>query len=314
MRLSRFTPCGHLRFSSEKPRGLVQYEALAAEEGDWLSGEDGPAEAERFATAMMLATVELTLTRAGRQWDARYAQEFLPDLEDEKGIVPPRGASLAARRALLVARQRATPTAQLGSVTAALRAILGDLLVGVRPASDWGATVYPDLDGWYQLWAEESAQHSAWKVLSADVNTHTVRLQYLGGHKAALQPGVTFIIGAGLNGRSGILTVTTADYWTTGGVYGCTVVCNNYHAHDPGELVLTGKFPFWCSDQRHWTVAVAPSVLANPELLRRVNEEMGRLLRQVSSWQVVSATSTTIPAFTIGEPSIGLRAARPIIL
>lgn len=76
-------------------------------------------------------------------------------------------------------------------------------------------------------------------------------------------------------------------------------------AHDIGASLIVGNVPLESSTQRFCWIGVAPSAASDRETRRQVDAFMARQARAVSSWAIVSGTSTGPGTFTAGPLSAG---------
>ena len=76
-------------------------------------------------------------------------------------------------------------------------------------------------------------------------------------------------------------------------------------AHDVGASVIAGNFPYWWSTARLSWIVVTAAAAKDPETRRKVDDYMRRAARGVSQWAIVSPTSQTAFAGTVGPTTVG---------
>jgi hypothetical protein len=76
------------------------------------------------------------------------------------------------------------------------------------------------------------------------------------------------------------------------------------HPHTAGVIFTNTPFPLWMSTKRFNLVVVDASVATDPETRRKIHELLGRMVRAVSTWNIVQEDPLN-PGFT-GTFKVGL--------
>ncbi len=306
--LSCFTPCGMLETSAEDPLAMRIYHSLAASLGpEGLNYDLTPGtrqEATVYAQAMAMAEAELLLQHAGLQMVPGYVDEMMADREREYGIVPGPNDNLITRNAVFAARKLLPRGARREAIEDALATILGNNYVGYRTTKPAERVTWPTALGDQPQNLQAAAVSRKLVRLSWGISTNLGMNQLAKYHPispfdANLLVDDEVVIEPEILGRAEVVTVTLAP--ETGFF---RAVFNN--AHEPGCLATTAPFPMWTSNQREALIVVKSVVAIDPETRRKVNEQMERAARTVSTWCVVEETdANTAGPFLIGESPLG---------
>ncbi len=307
-KLSRWTPCGMLRFSSKPSLAETIEKSIARAQGGNFSEEDESLmAAKRYATAMAIARAGLTLERAGNQAEPTKAYEMLPVLEGMYGITPGREATLPARRALLAARYKLSNGSRRENFETQLRAELGDDFVAYRTTTSAEAAQVPATPasgpGTFK------APTTRYKVIRFTQSIATglgapqwVTFESVSGDTAPPRANETIVVDPGRLGQQEKVTVLAVNSGFT------EVQLTLTRPHEAGTLATFYGFPFWGSTKKH-SLIVVKNGKTTPENRRKVNEIMGRIATGTSTWDLVeenSVAGSTGPT-KVGEASLGMK-------
>ena len=300
---SAFTPYGHLAFSSQEPPGRAIYDAIQRMQGGNYSkdaGEEDPANARFYAWAMAAARVKLELRRAENEWDPATTLSLLPVHESAYGVPKQPGATIAERRAALVARTVLPRGGKFEAIDNGLTALLGSAYLQLIPNSQLLAA---DYDGWYESAGVTAATFPLDNVVPLFLQLNTridiVNVEFAFSYSntdgsaltAGLPFGTSLVVDPGIHGLREAITVSS-----TAGSIG-TSLATFAHPHEPGAR-MHSVFPAWGSARRHFVILVTDPV--DSETRRKVNDFMRRIVTGGTTWTIADeATGGTIPGSTI---------------
>jgi hypothetical protein len=305
--LSAFTPLGVLRMQGGPSEAEKIYRSLVASlgTGNYAVAIGMREDAWCYAWARCLAVARLTLIHAGRQIDPTCVFEYLGDREAEWQIVPGPNDSLLQRRAMFAARLLLPRGARREAVVDALQTLLGTAFVWYRP------TKPSEIVSWPAAGAGSSPMNLQLPAVERKRLTITPPITALGSPIAvayvlddASQPqllvGDHLVVNPEMPGRTETVSVTAVNVGL--GTFTATFLS----PHDGGCTATTMPWPAWTSSQRFDLMILSPAAAIDPETRRKINDVLGRVLRGVSTWGIVQATSsTTAGPFVIGVSPIG---------
>lgn len=282
-----------------------------------------------YATAKAHARARLLLIHAGLQIDPHKLVEMLPLREDEYGVIPGQNDDIDTRRNTVAARMLLPNGASYNAVKTALETLLGDDFVKYHPVTKVEAVTSPTNAGdqpmhfaastalpkTIRLLQNVTVIGSPQTILYEPIDTPTPIQQIPGGLVVAnteLLQGESLVVGAGLPGQHERVTISQVILSGTPPYSARQVVATFGKAHPIGTLATTGNYPYWLSSKRHNLIVLTATAAADPEKRRKVNELLDRMLRGVSTWDIVAESSPgftgpfTVEGGLIGITTIGL--------
>ena len=309
MLLSEFTPLELFELSDEEPLAERIYNTMVAAHGgqfDMTVGESRQ-EAWCFATALSKARMLKTIERAGAQSFVGEVDDLIARRESEYGIVPAFDATFLERRAALLKRRRRPPTWTKARITAALQEILGDDFIAYRPTPVAEVVRWPAALGDQPQNLQRPTVERKVARLTQPISLNLGVLQSvtyeLVDASTDLITGDTIVVEPDVLGISETVTDIRVGSGPAKVLQG---VFNN--PHTVGCLCSTAAYPKWISTKRHSLVVVTPGAAVDPEKRRRVDEEMRRMVRASSTWDIVqSFDGLTTGELLLDEPGIGVQ-------
>lgn len=314
---SAFTPfgCG-FEFSGDESHGERFYRQLISLCGElsYSTGEGTRMRAWCYAWAMHLAQVRYTLEHAGFQLDPLKLVEMLALREGEYGIVPGPNDGMDARRATLAARLLAQKGGDFNNIKNALITLLGDAFVQYIVTSYAGSVLYPTNIGDQPMNLVTPTRQPKLLTLTTPISTGLGAPQWVyydavavpAVPDASAQPkevfvGETYTIDPGNNLNIETITVTGV----TGTIPGNLQLEATFNNPHPAGVILTNMpFPLWVSTKRFNLVVVDAIAAADAETRRKINELLARMVRAVSTWNIVQEDPLN-PGFT-GTFTVGV--------
>lgn len=323
MLLSEFTPLELFELSDEEPLAERIYNTMVAAHGgqfDMTVGESRQ-EAWCFATALSKARAMKAAERAGAQAYAATVSDKIEQRESEFHITPPFDATLPERQAVIAKRRRRPGVWTAARITAALQELLGADFIAYRPtplaeAARWPAALADQPQNLQRPTVTRKTvrlTHSVTTLGSPLIATYELVdiPQGPGSVQADLVDGDALVVDHGLGLAE---TVIVSDVYT-GSIGPRFFTATFTKPHPNGTLCTTAPFPKWISMKRHSLVVVSSTVVSNPETRRRIDEEMRRMVRASSTWDIVqSFDGLTTNTFQIDEPNIGMQTIGEITL
>src|SRR5678816_2785897 len=291
---SAFTPFGMLAYSGRPSHAQDIYESLRENFGEtYNTAFDGRQQSRLYAAAMCLASAQYQLDRAGNNRNPAKATELLGLLELDFQVVAPAEATLPERRRTLAAREKVTRGARREAVEAALTTLLGADFIEYRTTDPADIVTTPASPGTVGVFADDRARKKYF-TLNEFTATHaiskTVSITLPPGQDPPVV-GEIYCVDPDPRGNIEQITIT--------GVGVNTVTTVFQSSHEAGTVAVR-PHPYWISNQRLDTVVVTLAVANDPETRRSINELFGRMLRGVSTWQIVQAST---PGFlTLDDP------------
>lgn len=304
---SAFAPSG-IRFTSRKPKAESYYETIRASWGSLFSDDpNSEANIDAFATAKLFGIASEMLERAGNQANPRCVNELISKLEKDYEISPKAGATLAERRAELIAAKSVNNGDFVYAIRDALRLLIGAQLLAVVPQrlpdSFGGGGRFPDSlsattagPGNFKSLGDSFKSIICNNYVMAD--TRTVSYTHVYGNPEPIKVGDVIVIDPDSNGLVEKVVVTAVG----DGTFTATFT----KAHSTNAKATTAAFPYWITASRFLYVVVADSVFASNELMYLLNKFLNRTLCHAARWGIVRSSGTgTTGAFTIGSSIIG---------
>jgi hypothetical protein len=318
---SAFTPFGAgFAFSGAPSHGERIYRNMISLLGvDSLSTEEGTRmRAFCYASAMNAARVRYTLEHAGYQLDPLKIVEMLPLREAEYGLVPPPNDGIDARRAALAARMLAPKGGDFNNIKNALLTLLGDEFVQYVVTQYADAVLYPAAIGDQPMNLVTPTRQPRLLSLPNAISTGLGAAQWVRYDEVELPPvpevdaqpqqvykGETYVVDPGNNlaiERIEVLDVREVSPGLP------ELRATFTKAHSSGTLCTNMPFPLWASTKRANLVVVSALAAADAETRRKINELLTRVVRAVSTWNIVQespSTPNTTGIFTVGESPLG---------
>ena len=314
---SAFTKFGNgASFSGAPSHGERFYRMLLSLIGEQsYSTEEGTRmRAWCYAWAMHLARIRYTLEHAGYQLDPLKIVEMLALREGEYGLVPGPNDGMDARRAALAARMLAQKGGDFNNIKNALLTLLGDSFVQYIVTQYAGTVLYPANIGDQPMNLVTPTRQPKLLSLTNAISTGLGAPQWVAYEAidipavpdASAQPkdvfiGETYTIDPGDNLR--METITVLDVQGAGpGSLQLRATFNN--PHTAGVTFTNMPFPLWVSTKRFNLVVVDAIAAADPETRRKIDELLARMVRAVSTWNIVQEDPLN-PGFT-GTFTVGV--------
>lgn len=309
-KFSMFTPFGALAYSSNPSLVEKIYHANIAnmntKDGENFNLNPGShIEASIYARSRVQAMARYHITRAYNNANPNKATETIPLLERELEISPGPHDNLHFRRAVVAARTLLPNGATYINVTNALAALLGSGFVFyyVTPAAD--VINFPitggDSPGNFVSPATVIKNYLITSNVSAVIGSPvTVGCVGFIPGTPVLQAGDILTVDAKIYGQTERVTVSNPTSSSFVGTF--------TKAHDANTFASTAPYPFWRSTQRHNLVIVTRAVAEDVEKRRQINELLARMLRGVSTWDIVpedESTPGTTAAYVVGDAVLG---------
>lgn len=308
MRFSGFAPFGLDSFSSRVPLAKRLFDTLWAN----LNGSGkatnfargGYSEAKVFATAMALARWLLLAQRLQEEVDPERVLFLLEAREEEFGVVPPLRATIAERRAALQVQMRLGLGGSYGTLRQALEDTLGVDFVELRQLDPGDTVNVPDDPSTGPgLFTEPVGPRYYYRLRNnlSVLGLRSVVIEHLDGStptdEQVPQPGEFLVVEPEHNVlRERVEVLAAGPVGDTG--YLLATFTKPHHA---GAILTTQPWPYWASNRRHWVVRLTPSAALDAETRRRTHELMGKLVRGVSTWNVVGSDGP----FLLGTSPLG---------
>lgn len=283
---SIFDEFGLFEFSSGPSMGEKIYRSLIAAKSPAFNTDVGePEEAKIYAQAMGLARAQNTLERAQSQEEALRAVEMLPIQEEQWGIVPGENETIHTRQENLAMQMLVPRGARRENVETILRSILGTDFLAYRVVDN------TEIDTWPTLpftgpgnFVEPRHEPKNASLIDPIATTGSQKAYYL-----SREVGDKYLIGETLtfdrenSGLAEQVTVTDAGTDSVGDFF--VAVFTKPHA--PTSSITAGPCPIWVSNKRTVFVIVKNPASINPETRRKVDVQMSRMMRAVTTWSIV---------------------------
>lgn len=304
---SAFTPFGAgFAFSGAPSHGETIFRSMLSalgKDGESYSTEEGTRmRAFCYAGAMHAARVKYTLEHAGYQLDPLKVTECLPLREGEYGLIPGPNEPINERRAALAARLLAAKGGSYNTIKNALITLLGNDFVQYIPTAyvdsarspmdcgDQPMSLVPTANRLPQIirlldpislnlgtaqWVRYEVVELPFVPEPADGSTLPPR-DLVVGDRLIVDPGNNTVAEAVLvtglrNPEPGVFEVQ-GTFWKP---------------HSADILASSATFPYWLSTKRHNLAVLVQEAALDPETRRKTNELLERMLRVVSTWNIV---------------------------
>lgn len=306
MLLSGFTRFGFLRFAGGKSAPQKFYEALGAQldkafDTTYGLPQSEDNEAEKFALAMHLARVDVTLRKAGNQRDVTKATDLLPLREADFLATPGPFDTIYTRQQALLALRALPLGATQSNIASALTAALGSDFVKLRVMSITNDTVTDLPTSNFQLTTIVP------KFLQLTLPLGVTGLQWATYGNldptitapVYLNVGETVTVQGENNAQSEVVTVAAVQTTAAGLLQFQATFANG---HDQGATVTTMNFPRWTSTQAILLVEVSAAAASDPIRRGKVDPIMAKLCRGFTQWATVTQSSPGV----LGPIQLGL--------
>lgn len=326
MKPSLFTPNGLLLFKGGRPLAEAIHATAVRLFTDGraggLSRELGSfVDCFSFALARVVARAQLRQERLAGEMLAEKAYELLSQLEEEHGLRPAFGDTIAVRRDALLVRLRAREGSRRPSLEQALRDLLGDDYVGIHIAD-------PDTEvvNWPTSLGDDPQMFGA-PDMPRKLVTITNPISDLGSQLATYVPvdpaptddteqtllvGDQIVVGVENLGTAEPVTVTAVSLSGEGD--GDRVFVASFtKAHEPNCLAVAMPFPAWGSSQRHIWVVLTEAAALDADTRRKTHETMARMVTGVTTWSICpQTTDTEAGPWTLDHPVMGALDMNPM--
>lgn len=301
---SAFTPFNMLKFSGAPSRGESIYRSMCAAKSKAFNlTKGGYQEAKTYAQAMGIARGRYALERAENQLNPFKCIELLPGLEKDWAVIPTETDTLLDRQAHVAAKMILVRGARREAIEEGLMAILGSHFVALRaiPTNEVLTEMpntenfsRPDLQAKYiRLTTPVTLLGAPYEVEYANADPLTSPVTIIKGDIVTMTPE-----------NSGLKEVVTVASVSASGKFTATFT----KAHDIDSFATTDNYVDWVSTQRMFFVVVDNFAALGAEVVRRVDDFMGRVCRGVTIWHIIQPSTplaTTIGPFTLNISPLG---------
>lgn len=329
MKFSAFAPFGMFAFTSKQTHAERFYLAMVASLGGQYSTEEGSREdAKLYADAMALARVRYVLEHAGAQVHPLQLVEMLAVREAEYQVTPGPQETIDERRRDVAAAFLLPRGAAKTEVENALLTLLGDDFIAYRPTPATEAVQWPSALGDEPQNLQLPTIPRKLIRLTAPISTGLGAPQYVRYERFVedaaapfheLLVGDIIVIDAGDLDQAEVVTVTALDFDEPvfeGPVYPTFQATFN-NPHPEGAIGTTAPWPIWVSTKRFNLIVLTGPAAEDPDTRRRVNEQLRKQLRGVSTWTIAGETSPgsmTVGPFTVAGGKLSVTTIGTIAL
>lgn len=326
--LSAFTPCGMLAMSSKPTHAERFYRAMVGT----LTAPDGRAsmsvaegsrmDAFCYASAMAMARTRYLLEHAGHEIQATHVTENLAKREDEYGSVPSDGDTVAARRAVLVARRLLPSGAAQTNVENALSELLGTDFLAYVPTPLGSEVVSPATIAAAPMNLQRAEIPNTLLRLVDAISgnmpaSYTIRVDALdpatstttesGSTVTSLRVSVgdKVVVSANTPNMAEVVTITAVGISAGPPAYR-TITATFTKPHVADAVCVVGDWPYWHSTKRLSLVVLTIAAAEDAEKRRKVNDQMQRQARGVSRWQIAGGVTGSAGPFKVGVGQLGV--------
>lgn len=333
---SAFTPFGAgFAFSGAPSHGETIFRSMLSalgKDGESYSTEEGTRmRAFCYAQAMMAARVKYTLEHAGFQLDPLKVTEMLALREGEYGLIPGPNDSIDDRRAALAARLLAEKGGWLNNIQNALLTLLKTAFVAYVPTAFVDSVRTPLNAGEQPMNLAPSNRLPSIVRLRAPISINLGSAQWVRYELLALPfvpspsdgstlpprelvVGETIVVDPGLNAVTETVTIEDLREVVPGEP---EIRAAFYKAHSVDALASNIGFPYWLSTKRYNLVALTSAAAADPEIRRRTNELLERMVRAVSTWNIAQedpANAGHTGVFSAGSFRVGMQTVGDVLV
>ncbi len=332
MLFSAFAPFGMFAFSSKPTHAESFYRAMVTSVGNVPGSDEAKGtistafgsrmEAKIYADAMAMARARYVLEHAGAQVLPECLTEMLSTREGEYKITPGYHESTPERRRTVAARMLLPRGAAKTEVENALLTLLGDDFIVYRPTPIDEAVVWPAALGDQPQNLQLPTVQRKLIRLTANISVGLGSPQYVryerfvpdvsqGAPLHSLLIGDTIALDTGNSSLTETVTVTGLSFDEPvfeGPIYPTFEATFN-NTHSAGAVGTTAPWPLWTSTKRLNLVVVTGSAALDPNVRRKINQQLDRQLRGVSVWVIAGETfpgSMTVGPFTVAGGQLGV--------
>lgn len=287
--------------TSLRPRARAFYDAMIASYGDALATSEGThLEAVIFATARAFGVAAKIIGRANNAIFPSRMYEVLEDREQELGIIPPAGATITERCAVLKSRLAFTTGVTGTALRNALLVILADDFLGLYNDTPATAQTFPTTIAGKEL--NLVAPTTPRKILRLTEpvlftgSPVSISYEMIRGdiRSTNLLAGDRLAVDCGQLGLEETVVVSS--------VVENFLTATFQVAHSAGAVCTTAPYPAWRSTKRHTLIGLSTSAATDPQTRRAVDEELERRMRAVSTWSICDSSGP----FKIGIGLLGV--------
>jgi hypothetical protein len=242
---------------------------------------------------------------------------LLPAHEASFGIVPPRGASLASRQEKAGQRNRVLRGSRPEALQEALADILGDDLLAIRvltraESEQWPTSITDDGPG---LYSDPRKPLKFVRLLDPvagaldGVTLVELTLPYenwdTSDTAVTLARGELLLVEPEIPDAAEVVEILSAE--TVDGVK--TFTAEFLRAHNFECAATTRPTPIRTSTKRHYLIVVSESASIDAVIRKQVNDQMQRMVRGVSTWNIVQPSdpiTRTIGPFELNNSRLGV--------
>jgi hypothetical protein len=281
-----------LRFSSRPSAGETFYRQLSDGESGAFAVEPGTRNGARlFATAMAFARLRYNAERCGNQMFADTVEELLPVQEKKYGLSPRLTDTIAERRAALAVAKMLPNGNNVAAVSALLSAALGSDFLCYRVTKPAEIIAYPANPATNGNWPQPGYPSKV-GILAQNLSVTgspvpVIYTNAVPGDTAEIAVGESVIVGANNITQAEKVTATLIGEFMPGVHFFLATLTK---AHEAGDIVTTGPFPYWVSTQLHSLVVVTPACAVDADKRRLINNIMRNVVRGVSTWDIAPST------------------------
>lgn len=329
---SAFAPYGMMAYSSKPTHAESLYRSMVKgvgnepgsdeAKGTLSTAEGSRMEAKIYADAMALARARYVLEHAGAQVFPEQLVEMLDVREKEYGVTPGPRETVDERRDAVAAAFLLPRGAAKTEVENALLTLLGDRFVAYRPTPTSEAAQWPTALGDQPQNLQLPSVPRKLIRLTEDVLSGLGAPQFVRYERFvpdanpsaplhSLLIGDVLVIDGGDLDRVETVTVTDLSFDEPifeGPIY-ATFQATFNNPHNAGVPGTTAPWPLWVSTKRHNLIVLTEEAALDPDARRKVNEQLRKQLRGVSTWQITAESSPgsmMLGPFTVGGGKLGI--------
>jgi len=313
---SIFTPFGALEYSSSPSLVEKFYDMQVANlntnpDENFNLQPGSNIEASVYARSRVYACGAYTLRRAFHNASPSNAIETLALHEKEFQVIPGPLDDIPTRRNVLAARALLPNGAVYTNVVTALTTLLGSGFVFYRVTTAAEAVNFPAVGG------DSPGNFVLPKTIIKNIRItngvsiglgapQSVAFSFFDENTPKLLNGDKLVVEPEILGQTEVVEVSEV----TSSGFKATFE----KSHDLNCIASTVPYPYWISTQRHCFIVVTQSVAEDANKRRQIHELLARLLRGVSTWDIVpdDGGGTDTFQYTIGNAITGRVGFAPI--